>query len=157
MTGPDQIYGYEGECWAFDQLVDHGYHPRFDPDFHAPGRDLIVNGLPVEIKIAHPTYRSDRGTLRKRWQWFIHPTTHAIGEYALILIADDSTGKRYAYIVPGSAIGHRTHIQLTSHPDKYRGWIAKFRNRWDTIEYLAQEVYANQGPLFDQWVGRVAA
>jgi len=157
MTSQDQIFGHAGERWAFDQLVDRGYHPRFDPDFYAPGRDIVVDGLPVEVKIARPTQQPVRGKFRKRWQWFIHPTTHQIGEYALILIAEDSTGKRHAYIVPGSAVGTRTQIQLTSHPDKYRGWIAKFKNRWDTIEYLAREVYANQGPLFDEWGGRVAA
>jgi len=156
MTGQDQIYGHEGERWAFEQLQANGYFPRFDPDFYAPGRDLIVNGLPVEVKIAHPTWRSCKGTLRLRWQWFIHPTTHAIGEYALILIAEDSANQRHPYIVPGSLIGQRTHIQLTSHPDKYRGWIARFKNQWNVIEYLGREVYAGHGPLFDNWQGRVA-
>lgn len=157
MTGKDQIFGHAGEQWAFNQLAARGYHPRFDPDFNAPGRDLIVYGLPVEVKIARPTLRCVHGKWRKRWQWFIHPTTAQLGEYALVLIAEDSQGKRYPYVVPGSAVGNRSQVQLTSHPDKYSGWIAKYLHRWDTIDYLAHEVYANQGPLFDEWEGRVAA
>ena len=155
MNSPTQQVGYQAELWVFDQLRNRGHKPHFT-DWTTPNCDIIVAGLPIEVKIARPTYRS--ATLTPRWQFFIHPTAQQMtGEWAAILVAQDFDMVRYPFIVPGSMFKTRTHVQLTSHPTKYRGWLAKFLERWDVIEYLSKETYQNNGPLFDQWAGRVAA
>lgn len=161
----NQRVGAEGEKWVIEQLQARGYDAKFDPDFYNEGYDIIVNGLPTEIKFAHQTRRKRVWTNRigvvlenwyDRWQWQIHPTSHRLTDWLLILVADVN-GDRYPYIVPGGIVLDRTHIQLTSHPNKYRGWLAAWLNRWEIIDYLANGVYQNGGPLFEEWLQREAA
>lgn len=161
-----QQIGWNGEQWAIDQLAARGYEVKFDPDFCNEGYDLVVNGLPTEIKFAHRTKRKRRHVNRAgvvfdnwydRWQWCIHPTSHRLTDWLLILVAEDRRKGKYPYIVPGGVVLDRTHIQITSHPTKYKGWLAQFLNQWEMIDYLANGVYRNGGPLFHEWSERVAA
>lgn len=161
-----QIIGFNGEQWVLDQLAARGYDVRFDPDFRNEGYDLVVNGLPTEVKFAHPTKRK-RTTINRagvvnelwydRWQWHIHPTSHRLTDWLLILVAEDRQEDKYPFIVPGGVVLDRVHIQLTSHPTKYNGWLAQFLNQWQMIDYLANGVYRNGGPLFYEWSERMAA
>lgn len=155
MFSPSQVVGFGGEEWVFGKLQDKGYDPHWS-EWDADCCDMTVRGLPVEVKFARPTSRLIKsGQGRKpyrRWQWFIHPTSQDIqGEWVLVLLAEDGLGHIYPFILPGSLVGHRTQIQITSHPDLYRGWMAQYLNRWDLIDYLAGEVYQDNGPLFDNW------
>lgn len=159
-----QRIGHKGEKWAFHELKARGYEVKFDPDFCREGYDLVVNGLPTEIKFAHQTWRKRKRVNRNglvtehwypRWQWQIHPTSRRLTDWLLILVADVE-GQRYTYVVPGAMVSNRTHIQLTSPPTKYTGWLAQWLNRWEIIEYLANGVYRNGGPLFHEWE-RIAA
>ena len=155
MNSPTQRKGYQAELWVVEQLRQRGHKTRL-PDFFTPNCDIIVAGLPIEVKFAHPTRRANRTQVR--WQFRVHPTAQQMtGEWAAVLVAQDEAMVRYAYIVPGSMFKDRTWAQITSHPTVYRGWLAKFLNRWDVIEYLSQETYRHQGPLLNQWAGSVAA
>lgn len=160
-----QQIGSDGEMWAIEQLEAFGYQCKFHPDFCNEGYDMTVNGLPTEIKFAHRTKRKRTWKNRAgvifenyydRWQWQIHPTSHRQTDWLLILIAD-YRGTKYTFIVPGGLVLDRTHIQITSHPNKYRGWLAAWLNRWEIIDYLANGIYRNGGPLFEQWAERIAA
>lgn len=160
----NQRTGLNGEQWLVDKLTDMGYDVKFDPDFYREGYDCLVNGLPTEIKTANPTRRKRKWKNRigvvfenwyDRWQFHIHPTSHRLTDWLLILIADDGQQK-YVYIVPGGVVLDRTHIQITSHPTKYNGWLAQFLNQWQMIDYLANGVYRNGGPLFHEWSERMA-
>jgi len=160
-----QKFGIEGDRWIIEQLEARGYDVKFDPDFFREGFDYVVNGLPTEGKIANATRRTRTWTNRSglvqervyhRWQWMVHHTSHQLTDWLLILVADDGQD-RYPFIVPGGVLLDRNNIQITSHPTKYKGWLAQWLNRWEIIDYLANGVYRNGGPLFEQWVERVAS
>lgn len=158
---PEQKFGLKGERWVVDQLKKRGYKPTLYPDFQNQACDLEVNGLCIEVKIARPTLRirtlqSGSKVHYTRWQWCIHPTSlHMQGEWALVLLAD-TIKKTVPFIIPGSQVGDRTHLQITSHPDRYNGWLAEYRNAWDVISYLSQQTYLDNGPTYEQW-SRIAA
>lgn len=149
-----QNYGLRIEKWVYDQLVSRGYSPIIPPNFSQEGCDMLIESLCIEVKAARKTKRKfilSDGTIayRDRWQWFIN-STHKT-EYVLILVAETSPQKRYVFIVPGSQMGNRQHIQITSHPSKYSGWIAQYRDAWEVIPYLQKKVYLNNGPLYELW------
>jgi hypothetical protein len=143
--------GLNGEAWVMEQLRKRGYAPTI-PKYHAP-YDLVVDNVPIEVKTARPTKRVKDGRTYTRWQWHIHPTTYdAIqGDWVLILIAQDSTGHRHPYIVPGGIAEPRNQLQITRHPDEFTGWLSAWLNKWDVIDYLSQQIYEKNGPLFQQW------
>lgn len=160
-----QKIGSDGEQWVIEQLENRGFKVKFDPDFFNEGYDLVVNGLPTEVKTANSTrrkrvYINRAGVVFEnwydRWQWCIHPTSNRLVDWLLILVANDGNN-RYVFVVPGGIVLDRTHIQITSHPQKYKGWLATWLNRFEIIQYLANGVYRNGGPLFEQWSDRVAA
>lgn len=158
-----QKYGLKIEQWVIERLIEKGHSPKVPTDFSETACDAYVSGLCVEIKAAKRTKRfvtlaSGEVKAYWRWQWRIHPTHK--GEYVLILVADTPQKKRFCFILPGSVVGKRTHLQITSHPMKYTGWMAAYLEKWDVIDYLAGQVYLGNGPLFEQWEGsqgRVAA
>lgn len=145
----DQKFGIVGERWVYEQLRRRGHNPRFIKDFFNSGCDLLIDDLPVEVKSARLTLRKYRGRLYPRWQWCIKPTSHQKSEWLLVALAH--VGKQIVpYLVPGSLVAARPHLQLTSPPDRYRGWLAAFREEWDMVEYLAHKLYQN-GPPYQKW------
>lgn len=157
----DQQFGLEGEKWVMTQLKKRGYKPTLRSDFYVQACDLLVNGLCIEVKIAKPTLR-----LRKlksgnvvgytRWQWFVHPTSQQLSNEWLLVLLAQTNKAIIPFILPGSQIGDRTHIQITSHPNNYKGWLAAYRNAWDMVAYLTQETYLDNGPTYEQWSKMVA-
>ena len=158
---PEQEIGLEHEEWVVKQLRARGYAAQLNPNFCAQNCDLRVNGLPVEVKYARPTLRTQtkRNGLKvqyTRWQWCISDTAAGMsGEWVCVLLAQ-TRKKIVPYIVPGSQIGERNHVQITSHPDRYRGWLNNYRNTWSVIDYLSQATYLDNGPTYEQWVKAVA-
>jgi len=136
--------GAVGERMAFKELHRRGYNALMIEDFWTPNADLKINHLPVEVKIAYPTYRKPHpdGPWRPRWQFHISPTAaHMVGEWLLILIAVDSSGHSHWYIIPGSVVSGRQHLQITSHPDLYSGWMSYYRGKWEIIDPLCKQDY----------------
>ncbi len=133
--------GQVGESWAFEQLAARGFKPQLYPHFGHPAADMRVGQLPVEVKFAYPTQRWGRlqSGIRlgyTRWQWNIHPTSHKMtSEWVLILLAADSD-TIHPFILPGSLVGQRTQVQITSPPKVYRGWLKQWLDRWEIITYL---------------------
>lgn len=153
MFSQQQLTGLNGERWVAEQLADRGYKVRVPGDFDHPGCDLFANALCLEVKFANPTQRKVDGRWHDRWQFHIHPATHAMqGDWAAVLVAEDRQGKKYPFIIPHGAIGERRHLQITSHPVQYRGWMARFLYRWDVIDYLAGKHY-RLWPVFEAWPG----
>lgn len=158
-----QKYGLKVEQWVIERLIEKGYSPKVPTDFSQTACDAWINGLCVEIKGAKRTKRtrvlkSGEVKVYYRYQWSISPCHKA--EYALILVADTPGRKRICFVMPGSQVGERTHLQITSHPLKYKGWLAQYLEAWYLIDYLATQVYHNHGPMFKEWEGsqgRVAA
>ena len=138
----------------FQQLEKRGYSVHQPTNFFEKACDAYVNGLCIEIKAARRTKRTrvlKSGKVKTYWryQWSLGEIPRC--EFALILVADTPQKKRFCFIVPGSQVGDRTHLQLTSHPLKYSGWLAQYLEKWDVIDYLAGKVYLGNGPLFEQW------
>jgi hypothetical protein len=151
----NQIIGQEGELIALRELEKRGYKARLSPHFGDKNIDLIVDGIPTEVKFAQKTYRSANGRRYPRWQWRIHETASLFDDWLLILIAQDDDGQIFFYVLPGKTIGERDHLQVTSHPDNYSGWLNRYKNRFEVIDFLQRGIYLNGGPLLHQW-GRAA-
>lgn len=161
-----QAIGHEGEKWAYNALVKHGYEPQWMACFEHAGCDMKVRDLPIEVKLANPTKRKRKRynrtgleivTWYDRWQWLVSATSHNQEDWILLLIVNDRAGDRYPYIVPGGMVLNRRHIQITSHPTQYNGWLSPWLNNWQVIDYLADKVYQNGGPLFAPITERMAA
>ena len=145
-----QKFGIKVEDWFLNQAIAKGYKPRLTR-WGTENCDMIIRGLPVEIKAARPSVRRRKGKEYTRWQWHVHPTSQQMqGDWVLVLVAQDNDGKRFLYILPGSILAGRTHLQLTSHPSEYTGWISQWANKWELLDYLASGVYKNGGTLFGE-------
>ncbi len=157
-----QRYGLAGEYWALKQLQERNYNANLVSSFFA-NIDILINGLlAVEVKIAHKTYRRVRpGYYRPCWQFDISRCLPAKQDWILIAIAEDQAGQLWPYVLKSAWLaGRATRLTLTSHPNRYRGWMARHLNRWSNIETLLQFKQKKAGqlmlPLFSE-VGRVAA
>jgi hypothetical protein len=150
---PNQRVGFEGELWAYEQLQRQGLNPKMYTNFFEENSDLRVGRIPIEVKLANPTWRKGPdGRWRIRWQFSVSTTAQQMAnDWVLILIARDHNGCNYPYVVPGNNILNRRHVQITSHPTKFRGWLSYWLNRWSVIEYLDKRTYKDGGPLFDKW------
>lgn len=143
-----QKFGIKIEDWFLNLAIEKGYKPKLTR-WGAENCDMVIRGLPVEIKAARPTIRRRKGKKYTRWQWHIHPTSQQMqGDWVLVLVAQDENEERYLYILPGSVLAGRTHLQLTSHPLEYSGWISRWANKWELISYLGDQRYKNGGSLF---------
>lgn len=158
MFSRDQCFGQAGEDWALGQLQKRGYKPILMHDFQTKACDMKIGDLCIEVKIALLTYRARKTNFKglkvyyPRWQWYIHPTYKNLNEdWVLILIAQDNKLVRYPYILPGGMLQGRTHVQITSHPKKYSGWLADWRDEWGVIDFLRQKSYLDNGPTYHQW------
>ena len=154
--GANQRYGLRIEQWVIEKLTQKGYTPTIPTNFSETACDAWIDGLCIEIKGARRTKRTAvlaSGEVKTyyRYQWSISPCHRQ--EYALILVAETPGRKRICFVVPGSQVGERTHLQITSHPLKYQGWLAQYREKWDVIDYLASQVYRGNGPMFENWEG----
>jgi hypothetical protein len=146
---PEQLTGLRAQRWVEAQLKKQGL-PVLATGWNTQSCDILVGDLPIEVKTANATYRR-RGELKyRRWQWRIHETQkYHHREWALILIAEYQ-GQPWPFIMPGSLVNLRPHLQITSTPLAYSGWMASWLNRWDVIEYLLNGTYKDGGPLIAQ-------
>ena len=142
-----------GERWVYEQLVKRGYKCQFMP-LDCQNCDILITGqngrrLPVEVKFARPTTR--KGRKSTRWQFQIHETAQRMhGDWVLILVCQDSKRTHYPFIIPGQLVSERPHVQITSHPKTYTGWMERYLNRWDIIDYLLDQEYKNGGLPLEQ-------
>jgi len=157
MFSPDQKQGIVGERWAYEQLVKRGWPVKQMPYFGNQAYDLKIHNLPIEVKYARTTYRRKQRQgltiYAARWQWFVHPSYEQLNDrdWVLILIAEDQKKIKYPYILPGNILEGRNHLQITSHPKQYKGWLDDWRGEWGIIEFLTQKTYLDDGPTYHQW------
>lgn len=131
--------GHFGEKLAIAMFHDAGYHAR-KPSYH--GCDLAVTDpitgehFSVEVKTANRT------ECRKSWQFCLNKaknTTLSHSAYILLILIAEKTV--FTYLIPSAFFGKTKQFTISSHPDKYRGKAAPFRNRGALSFQAACNVY----------------
>jgi len=143
-----QRYGLRAEMWAVEQLTKRGYEAIPLRDF-SDKVDILVNGLmPVEVKIRHSYLRKVKNGYRKpTWLFEVKRSSHYT-DSLFILICDDGV-LWYPYIVPSWYFFGRCNVSITSHPNKYRGYVADCLGCWGNVADVLSKnkIYSYQLPL----------
>lgn len=115
--------------------------------------DIVVNGsTTVEVKTAHPSPGSNGN--KQRWQFHLFKNDghhQPMLEDILVLrclLPDDQARH---FIIPGRCLRPKQRkIDITSHPDQYRGQYAPFREAWQLLDKIIahNDVRGVQIPLF---------
>jgi hypothetical protein len=90
-----------------------------------------------EVKVAR------RGS-QKAWQFCLNKAkkTACSDSDFVFLIVIDGNGAIYHYLVPSAFFGRISKFTLSSHPTAYKGKLAAFRLRSETIDIIqSQEIY----------------
>lgn len=133
----EQRLGYIGERWAMAELQRRGYTVRMVSDFFADV-DLIIEAdcnLPVEVKTATAKWQSNgQGSYRQRWQFDCARVPEGIDSVVILIAIADR--QYHPFVIPSWALKARGTRQpvITSHPSRYTGWIARYRDDWPQIE-----------------------
>lgn len=153
----NQAKGFEAEKWVKRHLESLGYEVEMPPDFFEEACDLIVNGsLVVEVRESCErtrSYTTKNGEKRFYPWWQTNTTNIDTSDRVLVFIAKDKNGIRHPYVMPGAIAGQKTSIALSSHPDRYKGYLAKFRECWDTVGYMLNKAYQDAGQMEFEGVG----
>lgn len=129
--------GEMGETYVCRLLSGLGLDVKFD----GPA-DLLVNGVPVEIKAARPRPYRDDG--RKGYQFCLHRDgKRGIQAPVVILLCYWSEKHNpVAFVIPSHRLGKRRKVTIPGHPWSYSGRWARWYRRW---EALADEIENAQG------------
>lgn len=142
-----QRFGLSGEQWALAQLQALGYQAHLVSDWFADVDLIISSILPCEVKLARPRrHRAHGHHWRIRWQFDTGRMPANVDSLA-ILICEDDSGERWPYLVPSWLIWPRRTIQITSHPERYRGRLAGCLNAWSNVEMVLAERRKRAGQL----------
>jgi len=150
MFSPSQKIGLDGEMWVHHQLEILGYIAQLKPRFFEACCDLVIDGLPVEVKLSKPGARWKMladGIFQgyPRWQWNVSAVNTA--DRVLILVAQDNHGANYPFIMPGAIMAHRDNFEINTHPAKYKGILAGYLNNWSVIDFMLKKQYSDGGQL----------
>jgi len=141
MTGPEQKYGSEIECWALAELVSLGYGARLMPTWTDKFDILIEDAGPqpvrIEVKGARATNRKVRPDYyRPTWEFDTARLSHDI-DHVVIMVVEDDTGRRWPFVCPNRLFIGRGRVNITSHPQRYGGMFAEFLGRWGLINEVS--------------------
>lgn len=138
-TGKNYDVGTAGEKLAIAMLEDAGYK-AYKPSHH--GIDIrAVNRYTgeiynVEVKTA------TRSESRKNWQFCLNKKRHtelSHSDYLILFCVAESTV--FAYLLPSVFLAGISQFVISSHPEKYKGKVAAFRNRGLLSFQEADEIY----------------
>lgn len=131
--------GKAGERLAISMFEEAGYKAR-KPKYH--GVDLEVRDpksgefFTVEVKTANRT------ECRKSWQFCLNKrgnTCSCNSAYILLILIAEKTV--FTYLLPSDFLADTKQFTISSHPEKYKGKIAPFRNRGSLSFQAARNVY----------------
>jgi len=119
--------GNAGERLAIAMLQDAGFvayktGERYDGDIHAK---CPKTGELSRIEVKTSRYSS----ASRKWQFCLKKAKHTDcqhSDYVFFILIDKS--RVFTYLVPTSFLGNTRSLEIHSHPEKYRGKIAPFRN-----------------------------
>lgn len=131
--------GFYGEKVAQALFQEAGYHAR-KPNYH--GVDLEVRDPKTGEFIAVEVKTARMSEARKNWQFCLNKPKNCSSSHSayilLILIAEKGI---FTYLIPSKFFSGISQFVITSHPEKYRGKAAPFRNRGALSFAHADEVY----------------
>ena len=120
--------GSAGEKLAIAMLEDAGFK-AYKPSHH--GVDIVAvdrhTGEVFYIEVKTATQSEKR---LKSWQFCLNKPKHASlsnSDYVLLILVTDS--QVFTYLLPSKFLGPTKQLTISSHPEKYRGKVAPFRNR----------------------------
>ena len=125
-----QELGALGELWTMRQLQSAGLAVSLG----GPA-DLLVEGLPVEVKTARP--KRYRGDGRRGYQFCLSKPGHTDHRRAAVVIllawwCDQANPT--AFIIPSGALGNRRKVTIPNRqPWLYDGRWARYRGQWEVI------------------------
>jgi len=137
----NKFTGDLGEEMVYNELCARGYAVEYD----VPA-DLLVNGVPVEVKTAHVSnYRSERGD---GYQFCIWREGHCkVQAPVIVLVCLTDSGATF-FVVPSDSIGNRRKIVISHpEPEKYRGKWMCFLEKWDVIAMMVNAQSSYRPPL----------
>jgi hypothetical protein len=147
----NQKMGFKAEKWVKAKLEKMGFDVEMHPDWQAKSCDLIVNGsLVIEVKESNERTRkyTTKDGRTRFYPWFqINTTSIDTQDRVLVFVAKDKLGIRHAYVMPGAIAGERSSMCLSSHPDRYTGYLSAFRECWDIVGYMLNKAYQEAGQL----------
>jgi hypothetical protein len=113
-----------GRAWLVPELERRGLAVAVNDANNVV--DLAVAGRLVELKVSSNTARR-----RNYWQFHVRRSqTRAAALF--ICLALTNTGY-FPYIIPTPAVGGRSTIEITSHPDDYAGQWAQYKDAWHLL------------------------
>lgn len=136
-----QQFGATIEEWVLDQLIAQGYQARLISRWGATGDLVIDDSTPVtvEVKAARRRMRKVRpGYYAPEWRWHVANLDQS-RDHLLALVAEDSGGQRFLYLVPSWEAFGRQGLSITNHPYWYKGRLAKYRDAWGSIATVAEK------------------
>lgn len=120
--------GNAGEKLAIAMLQDAGFK-AYKPSYH--GVDIVAvdrhtgEVFYIEVKTAKQSEKR-----LKSWQFCLNKpknTSLSHSDYVLLICVEEKTV--FTYLIPTGFLAGTKQFTISSHPEKYRGKIAPFRNR----------------------------
>jgi hypothetical protein len=136
------LLGHLGEWLLHAYLQAQGWHKV---QFASEKRRGDVSGVhPATGEIIRFEVKVARRGSQKAWQFCLNKPNKTACSHSdfVFLIVIDGNGAIYHYLVPSAFFGRISKFTLSSHPTAYKGKLAAFRLRSETIDIIqSQEIY----------------
>lgn len=141
----NQQFGFKWEKWTLEQLHQHGYPDARLVSQYFADKDIMLGTMPIEVKAARPKEHWT-SYARTRWQFDVSRVPRSV-DCIVILVAVDSDGAPYPFIVPSWMVWDRYNVHITSHPLVFRGRLAPCLNNWANVGLVKQIHRCKSGQL----------
>lgn len=128
--------GLAGEALIASILVRSGYHVEHVAPIWGKSGDLRVTCLETGVTFTIEVKTARQSQYDGRWQFCINKTNHTrlSNSDLCVLVAIDSHNQPFLYLFPSLCLDC-TQFTLSSHPTRYRGKIAPFRQRGLSLDF----------------------
>jgi hypothetical protein len=136
------VLGDLGEELLKAKLQEQGWHNVAFADEKQRGDVAGVH--PQTGEIVRFEVKAAKRDSQQRWQFCMNKakkTSCSYSDFVFLLVIDEH-GKIYCYLVPSAFFGRIKQIAISSHPTAYKGKLAPFRLRSESIDiYQSREIY----------------
>jgi hypothetical protein len=133
--------GFYGEKVAQALFSDAGFIARKGESYHGTDLHVVDKNTGEVFTVEVKTARQSEG--RKDWQFCLNkPKNCSTSHSAYILLICIAQNGIFTYLIPSDFLGATKSFSITSHPEKYRGKVAAFRNRGSLSFQAASNVMA---------------